>query len=62
MPLIPKELKSVKEYKKDERNLMIHSTKILYLKGLNDGEVEKFDGINELEISVRLRGKYLLKK
>ena len=41
---------------------MIHSIKILYLKGLTDGEVEKFDGINALKISVRLCGKISLKE
>ena len=63
LPLIPTKLKSVKEYKKDETNLMmVHSIKILYLKGLKDGELEKFDRSNALEMSVRLRGKTSFKE
>jgi hypothetical protein len=54
-PLIPIKDKPISSYKTDENEIMlVHSVKILYLKGMRDGEIEKFDRSNVLEVTVRL--------
>ena len=56
LPLIPNKIKSIKDFKKEENNLMlIHTVKIRYIKGLKDGEIQKLEKpITSQEMSVRL--------
>jgi hypothetical protein len=53
-PLLPVKPVSLEDYKKDDLLMKVHSVKILYMKGVKDGEVHKKDRSNALEMTVRL--------
>lgn len=61
LPLIPVRQKTIRDYKSDEKNdknesklMTVHSVKVLFLKGVKDGEVQKLDRNNAYEVSIRL--------
>ncbi|OMJ80881.1 hypothetical protein SteCoe_18784 [Stentor coeruleus] len=61
LPLIPVRQKTIRDYKLDEKNdknesklMTIHSVKVLFLKGVKDGEVQKVDRNNAYEVPIRL--------
>ena len=53
-PLLPGKLPLSQDYKSEEKLMKINSVKILYLKGVKDGEIAKKDRSLALEMTVRL--------